>query len=133
MRNISLGLQIADMARRFPGFRFQRPAMSWYGHLQPAEDAARYRVAVTYRPPKCPKVWVRDPKPHADAPHRYSDRSLCLYDPRVGEWHPGLFLSETLVPWTAEWLLYYEAWLVDPERRWFGPEASHGPRKQPAR
>lgn len=130
---ISLGLQIADLARRFPEFRFERAAMSWYGHLQPADDSARYRIKLTYRPPNSPKVWVRDPALHPKARHRYDDDSLCLYDPRVGEWHPGLFLSETIVPWTAEWLFYYEAWLVDPERRWFGPEAPHGRVKHPAR
>lgn len=132
-RPIPLGLQIANMAVRFPGFRFDRKTMSWHGHLQPAPDSPRYRLELGYRPPRSPQVWVRSPALHPDAKHRYADGSLCLYDPRVGEWHRGLFLSETIAPWAAEWLFHYEAWLVDPQKRWFGPEAPHGPLKRPAR
>jgi len=132
-RPIPLGLQIANMAIWFPGFRFDRTTMSWHGQLQPAPASPRYRVELGYRPPRSPKVWVRSPALHPDAKHRYPDGTLCLYDPRVGEWHPGLFLSETIAPWAAEWLFYYEAWLADPQKRWFGPEAPHGPLKRPAR
>lgn len=38
---------------------------------------------------------------------------LCLFMPGAGEWHAGLWLSETIVPWTVEWLRYYEMWLID--------------------
>ncbi len=132
-RSIPLGLQIANMAVQFPGFRFNHQAMSWFGYLQPTPDSPHYRIRIGYRPPCSPRVWVRDPLIHPDAKHRYDDGTLCLYDPRVGDWHPGLFLSETIASWAAEWLLYYEAWLVDPQKRWFGPEAPHGPLKRPAR
>lgn len=130
---IPLGLQIADMAVRFPGLCFHRRQRSWYGDLQPTPESPQYRVRISYRLPLSPKVWVRHPEIHPDAKHRYADSSLCLYDPRVGEWHPDLFLSQTIVPWTAEWLFYYEAWLLDTQKRWFGPEAPHGPLKRPGR
>ncbi len=132
-RELSLGLQIADLAVHFPQFRFERNAMSWLGHLQPTESSPNYRIKISYRPPRVPQTWVLNPVPQSDAKHRYSDTSLCLYDHRVGEWNPGLFLSETIVPWTAEWLFYYEAWLIDPDKRWFGPEAPHGAIKSPSR
>jgi len=125
----SLGLQVAEMAKRFPDLRFERSMMSWYGNLQPDDDATLYRIKITYCPPNPPKVWVRRPSLHPEVKHRYSDGTLCLYDPREGEWDHSMLVSQTIVPWTAEWLLYYEAWLIDPEKRWFGPEAPHGRRK----
>lgn len=41
-----------------------------------------------------------------------------------------MFLAQTIVPWAAEWLFYYEVWLEDPEDRWFGPEAPHSDKKE---
>jgi len=39
--------------------------------------------------------------------------SLCLYDPRKGEWQPDQPIAETIIPWAAEWLFFYEGWLID--------------------
>ena len=42
---------------------------------------------------------------------------LCLFLPRhlsdenYGEWRPQLKLSETILPWAALWLFYFEQWL----------------------
>jgi len=55
-------------------------------------------------------------------PHIYGDgkgiTELCLYTPASGEWYRGRWLSETTIPWTYEWLRYFELWLVDGE--WYG-------------
>ncbi len=110
----------------FPGFEYDRRGNAWYGSLQPTDASPEYRVKLAYRPGRVPRVWVTRPDIHPDAPHRYSDGSLCLYHPDDGDWHPGLFLADTIAAWAAEWLFYYEVWLVDPQRRWFGPEAPHG-------
>jgi hypothetical protein len=133
-RPLTLQLQIARMRQLFPQFVYRvgnNPA--WYGTLRPHDDSPEYRVKLEYRPGKSPKVWVLSPEIHDKAPHRYRDRSLCLYYPRHEEWHPGMFLAETIVPWAAEWLFFYEVWLEDPEGRWFGPEAPHGGRKEKPR
>ena len=122
---LTLGQQIADLSVHFPQFRFHRGTMSWVGHLQPTDTSPTYRIRITYRSPHAPKTWILDPPVHKEAKHRYSDNTLCLYDHRAGEWHAGMFLSETIIPWTAEWLYFYEAWLIDPEKRWFAPEAPH--------
>jgi hypothetical protein len=118
------------MRQLFPQFAYKAGQNVWHGRLQPAEDSPAYRVKLEYKPGKVPKVWVLSPEVHPEAPHRYSDLSLCLYYPRYEEWHPGLFLAETIVPWAAEWLLYYEVWLEDPLGRWFGPEAPHDGKKR---
>jgi hypothetical protein len=119
------------MRQLFPQFVYKAGKKSaWYGTLRPTHESPEYRVKLEYRLGKASKVWVLSPKVHPKAPHRYSDRSLCLYHPRDGAWRPSLFLADTIVSWTAEWLFYYEVWLEDPKGRWFGPEAPHVGRKQ---
>ncbi len=127
---LSIGRQIWNMQRQFPDFEFRHKGMSWYGSLQPTDESPRYRIKVTYRLPNSPQVWVLQPAIAADAKHRYRNQSLCLHYPRDGDWQPGFFLADTILPWTAEWLYYYELWQIDPEHRWLGPEASHSPRKR---
>ncbi len=119
------------MRQLFPRFVYKpgkNPA--WYGVLSPYPGSPEYRLKLEYRPGKSPKMWVLSPEIRDEAPHRYRDRSLCLYYPRHGEWHPGMFLAQTIVPWAAEWLFFYEVWLEDPEGRWFGPEAPHEGKKE---
>jgi hypothetical protein len=48
----------------------------------------------------------------------YSDQSLCLY--ADGGWDTTLFLVDTIVPWTSEWLAHYELWAID--GTWYGDE-----------
>ena len=43
---------------------------------------------------------------------------LCLYDPDAGEWHPGMSIARTIIPWTIDWLACYEGWLATGE--WTG-------------
>lgn len=60
--------------------------------------------------------------PDKKLPHVYDYKrgitELCLYTPKNGEWRRGLQLSETIVPWTFEWLRYFELWLLEGE--WHG-------------
>ncbi|GAB3967002.1 hypothetical protein GCM10027615_15560 [Plantactinospora veratri] len=54
-------------------------------------------------------------------PHVYPADELCLYYP--GGWKQNMLLSTTVVPWTAEWLMHYELWLVT--GRWSGGGHTH--------
>ncbi len=78
-----------------------------------------------------PQVTVIDPllrrrleDPSDPIPHHYPNRSnhkllfLCLYDPADREWHPGLAVARTIIPWTIDWLACYEGWLATGE--WTG-------------
>jgi hypothetical protein len=55
-------------------------------------------------------------------PHVYSSRGtgtqLCLWQPRYEEWDWSMKLTQTYVPWSVEWLFYYEHWLDTNE--WLG-------------
>lgn len=58
-----------------------------------------------------------DPIPHI---YRHTGRGvmLCLWWPKRREWAPQLKLTETFIPWTEEWLWYFEDWLNT--RNWAG-------------
>lgn len=57
-------------------------------------------------------------------PHVYrtddTGTKLCLWLPRRREWCPQMRLAETYLPWTAQWLDYFEEWL------WTGEWAGGG-------
>jgi hypothetical protein len=122
----SIGHQVARMQRDFPSFRYQRASRipTWTGSLQPFDTSPNYQIQVIYHVPKSPRVWVVNPLLVQNAPHLYpQDRSLCLYFPKDRSWTADDYLSETIIPWTALWLAFYELWLITGE--WYGPEAPH--------
>jgi hypothetical protein len=41
--------------------------------------------------------------------------------PPEWRWRPNERLAQTIVPWTALWLYYYEGWLVTGD--WLGPSS----------
>lgn len=49
-------------------------------------------------------------------PHVYSSEpnavKLCLWRPKQREWMSQMTLKDTYIPWTAEWLAYFELWLA---------------------
>lgn len=103
--------------------------------IQPSPASQTYTVRVQYRHGHCPRVTVIAPQlalhPTAQAPpHVYPGEELCLYYP--GQWRHDMLLATTILPWTAEWLMHYELWLIT--GRWTGgghtPEEHTLPRSQ---
>ena len=135
--------QIADMAIRWPLLklveRTERSAI-WIGPIKPS--AVEYQVRVEYEVPHVievytvhqiqPSVQVLSPllEAHPDfkdgpVPHVYVNKEephlpyLCLFDTYNNEWSPADLLADTIIPWTAGYLYFYEGWLAT--ERWFGP------------
>lgn len=58
----------------------------------------------------------------SDFPHKYDVDpennmvQICLY--RYREFTKDKFLANTIIPWTVEWLYFYEIWLAT--REWCG-------------
>ena len=128
-KSIDVGVQIFWMQRHFPGFHYR--GGKWIGSLQPSPLSALYRVRIQYRGPRTPIILVDDPVIDADAPHRYPDGSVCLFYPGdSGDaiWKHNSIIALTIVPWTAEWLYFYECWLDT--GTWFGDEAPHTGQKK---
>lgn len=131
---IPIASQAYRMAALFPVLRANRGwhkgTCIWRGPLQPTEASSSYHVRIEYQLGRPPRVWVLRPALHPSAPHRFPDGRLCLYCPRDRSWHPGLYIADIIVPWIAEWLLFYELWLET--GRWVGAEAEHeGPKEEP--
>lgn len=94
-----------------------------------------YRCALKLYPAKFPELFVMDPDPKAVAagrvlphiyPHKGPGTKLCLWLPKAHEWSAQMRLDETYLPWAAEWLDYFEEWLVTNE--WSGGGEHPNPR-----
>lgn len=127
-------MQLQALTRRFPDSAGQlHPGrLLWTGRLTPCEEAATYDVLIDHRLTGDPRVHVLRPRLDGPGsiPHTYNQTRLCLYVP--GTWADHLLIAATIVPWTMEWLLFYELWAAG--GGWHGggipPEAPHpwGPR-----
>ncbi|WP_205634554.1 hypothetical protein [Mycolicibacter kumamotonensis] len=83
--------------------------------LQPTPMSRHYTIKIDYKLGASPEVRVVSPELqlHCGAeelPHTFSGEKLCLHLP--GEWSPKMYIARTTVPWTCEWLFYYELWLI---------------------
>ena len=107
------GAQLLFFSGRALHFRF-RLVPSEFGRIYTCE----LRLTPDARPPA---MFVLDPNLRALAaeealPHIYPSKGpgtkLCLWWPKQREWLPQMKLSETYIPWTSEWLWYFEDWLA---------------------
>jgi hypothetical protein len=130
---LSLARQHLYIQHHFPGFSFRWLAGEgiWRGSLQPRETSGVYRLELRYRLGGIPRVRVRSPALVANAPHLYPDGTLCLYWPKEWGWRGSCCIAETILPWTALWLYYYELWLDT--SRWLGPSSHDQSSTQPTK
>ena len=95
------------------------------GQIQPTEQSRSYRIEIRFAPWDSPEVRIIDPKiKFAPDTHMYRNDTLCLFDWREQPWRNNFRLHETIIPWTAEWLIFYELWLLT--GKWLGKSAAHG-------
>ena len=98
----------------------------WCGELQPTSLSERYRIRLDVRRSRqmIPKAYVVSPrlkKRNGEAvPHLYDQATsqLCLWHPDRGEWTPDMWIVDSVLLWTAEWLFFYEIWFATGE--WIG-------------
>jgi hypothetical protein len=135
--------QIRAMTVQWPGFRLVGQAddgsAQWEGVLAP--DKREHLVRIRYRVPMVlENITLKDAQPrvqvvrpllewHLDyeegpIPHVYASKAdpdlpyLCLFSPSGREWDTADLISDTTVFWAAEWLYFYEGWLVT--KKWRG-------------
>jgi len=86
------------------------------GVMQPLAGMRRYRVRITYREGWYPQAEVLEPRPERREPNQPvahtngADCLPCLFTPHAGDWRSSMWLSDTIVPWLGEWLIFYEGW-----------------------
>lgn len=93
------------------------------GDLQP-DGCDKYSIRIEFQAGFEPKVFItsHDIKPSNEI-HIYKEGHLCLFYPGDLKWKNNLKVAEYIIPWVAEWIVFYELWLMTGE--WMGAEAPH--------
>lgn len=147
---MNLREQIWDMQQKIPDFNLvvHLPWMvCWEGTLCPLSGQKykiRLRCQRPYRTenfrvwtPHTPMVEILDPKleltntheGHDPLLHLYRDDHddgrlyLCLDNPQEPGWVPGTSVADTIIPWTNQWLMFYEFWQAT--GKWVGGGRDH--------
>jgi len=99
--------------------------------VTPSPLSCSYEIRINYKLGSNPDVYVVNPKlalypGKASLPHVYSTEKqwLCIYYRKAGEWKSSMYIADTILNWTSEWLLHYECWLATGE--WHGGGIPHG-------
>jgi hypothetical protein len=134
----SVDEQDADIRRLFPDFKLTAHADwigVWEGPLRPASKTYTIRIVYFrrrffdgwYLSNRYVTVHVVDPligktmRDGDDLPHIYWNNrapdwpALCLWDPDEMFWDPEMSIASTIIPWTSEWLLFFEYWQISGE------------------
>lgn len=118
----SLAVQQLRFRKLFPDApcRIHRSELTFEIELTPTPTSDTYRIRVTYKLGKRPRVVVLSPElgpiDGFQLPHTYDGERLCLF--WGGEWDRNKFLADALIPWASEWLANYETWAFT--GRWLG-------------
>lgn len=127
VHKLDLGAQLLHLrAMRLPGALGQLRAglLTFEYTAQPTPISREYSLRLTYGRGHRPEVWVLAPNipvlaaGHGRVPHLYEHTHpvrLCLYLPRAREWGSEMSLAQTIVPWSIDWLFYFEIWLATGE------------------
>lgn len=105
-----------------PGqIKLAKGGVTWIGVLQPTPLSRAFTVKVYYRLGAArAEITILEPALESPSgvpiPHTFKGNHPCVHFPP--EWHSGMLLASTVIPWTSLWLLFYEAWLATDE--WLG-------------
>lgn len=124
---LTIDAQVAELRRWYPSLRvvFQDWwGACWQGPIKSLDQT--YEIRITYILASelggcevlnwIPEVVVLDPplRRFTDEfiPHVFEADPLpilCLFD-KAAEWNAGTSIARTIIPWTSEWLTFYELW-----------------------
>lgn len=132
IKPLNIAIQKGNLEREYPNAKItlNKNVLVWLDYIQPTPVAKEYQIKMVYKHKQHPNVYVIKPKldlfPKATSlPHVYSteEQWLCLYYRRTKEWKSNMLLSKTVIPWTHEWLYFYELWLAT--GKWLGGGIEH--------
>ena len=122
-------LEKAIIERRFPCIQCQEvhqktTALVCEGNIHPTVYSPFYEIRVVYRFSQSPQVYILNPKIEIDAAtHFYKEGNLCLFYPKDEPWKSTFRVADKIIPWVAEWLVFYELYKIDGV--WYGKSAPH--------
>lgn len=137
MTPVPIPVQIKFLSEDFPNGEVKSQTLrrlKWEMDIVPSPNSSSYRILIDYTIGKPPETYVIKPerlkkaKGASSLPHVFNNekQQLCLYYGRVGEWDSSMFLAKKIIPWAAEWLFFYEIWVITGE--WLGGGIDHFPR-----
>lgn len=132
--SLSLAEQRVAMLKLYPEFNctWDRNHILWIGEIRPTPISNLYTISISYSLEVPPIVEVINPKlksyNNEPIPHMYKQKELCLYYPKKREWTKQDYIGETIIPWTSEWLYFYEVWQVTGEWKGEGIHPEKGAR-----
>ncbi len=121
-RAISLPCQKINLYKSFPDSKcyIVRNKLVWKAKVSPSPLSRIYNAELYYTIHDRPKMYIVGNElqklDDVNFPHKYKiDKEnkrvlLCLY--RYNEFSNCKLLSNTIIPWTIEWLYHYEIWLT---------------------
>jgi len=106
------------------------------GFIKPTEFSIDYKIRIVYDGRTSPKVYVLNPTiEYNDDIHMFSsDKSLCLYHSEIDNFYwkkKKHHLYDTIIPWSIEWFVYYEIYLIS--GKWEHPYIEHRKIENPNR
>lgn len=132
-KELPLSLQAIFLTRKYPNStcKVSHFQLVWHGKIKPSPLSREYNVRMICDGKKGPKVIVygenlkrlEDP----NFPHHFRINQkkhevvICLHYPI--EFDYSMRIIDTIIPWTQEWLYFYEVWLITGE--WLG--GGHNP------
>ncbi|WP_412475765.1 hypothetical protein [Halobacteriovorax sp. YZS-1-2] len=129
-KSIPIILQGALVCSKFPSFTYKivnHHTLVLTGEIRPTSFSDSYKVEITYRFRRFPKVKILSHKIPDDAPHTFDNNYICTYYFDYNIWNSKMRLADVIVPWVADWLNNYELWQVTGE--WHGRSHPKHPRR----
>jgi hypothetical protein len=119
IKPLNMALQAGKIKALFPEsiLFYNHDRLTWRYTITPSPLSREYDIKLIYVKGKDPNVYVitkLDLYPgETKLQHVYSTKKqwLCLYYRKGREWKSNMLISDTVIPWTCEWLLHYECWL----------------------
>lgn len=122
---LNIALQMAGIKARYRRFEvsLNQGVLIATGSIQPTERSVVYCIKIRYQMNGVPQIYVLSPplqknEKGEDIPHMYSQKRLCLYRPKYGEFKHSDLICDTIIPWTSLWLYHYEIWHIT--GKWLG-------------
>lgn len=139
-RALPIVTQLYNLVAQYPGStgrRVSNDGFVWEADLHASALSSTYHVRMEGKEYAFPDIWVSGGAVERcmeleKVPHQFG----CKHDPnrirvclQKGDWSPRASLSRTAVPWTMEWLFFFEVWMATEE--WCGggihpPQESEG-------
>lgn len=120
--NAHRALELRALGLQGSHISFRGRQLNFLFEIVPGSFGRTYRCLLKVMPDgSSPDMIVLEPNLSVLAggrklPHIYAHvgkgAELCLWLPGSGDWTPQMKFSDTYIPWTAEWLYYFEVWLA---------------------